>query len=55
MGATGPDTVSATQAGTGGPAGSPAPVATKKAPGFGRAAAATGCPGVLVLLRKAAK
>jgi len=53
-GAGGPVTASATQAGTAAPAGTPAPVATKKSPGFGWAAAAIGCLGVLVILRKAA-
>ena len=53
-GAAGPVTPSATQAGTAAPAGTPAPVATKKSPGFGWAAAAIGCLGVLVTLRKAA-
>jgi PAN domain len=53
-GAAGPVTASATQAGIAAPAGSPVPVATKKSPGFGWAAAAMGCLGVLAFLRKAA-
>ncbi len=53
-GAAGPVTAAATQAGTAAPAGSPAPVATKKSPGFAWPAAAIGCLGVLALLRKAA-
>jgi alpha-2-macroglobulin len=52
-GAAGPVTSSATQAGIAAPAGSPAPAATKKSPGFGWAAAVSGCLGVLVILRKA--
>jgi len=54
-GAAGPVTVLATPAGTTGPAGSPAPVATKKSPGFGWAAAAIGCLGVLAVIRKEAE
>jgi hypothetical protein len=53
-GAAGPLTAAATQAVTSVPAGSPAPVATKKSPGFAWPAAAIGSLGVLVLLRKAA-
>lgn len=53
-GATGPVTASVTQAGTVAPAGSLVPVATKKSPGFGWAAAAIGCLGMLALLRKVA-
>jgi hypothetical protein len=53
-GAAGPVTASATQAGTAALAGTPAPVATKKSPGFEWPAAAIGCLGVLALLRKAA-
>jgi hypothetical protein len=54
-GATGPVTASATQAGTAAPAGTPAPAATSKSPGFGWAATAIGCLGVLALIRKAAE
>ena len=54
-GAAGPVTASATQAGTAAPAGTPAPAATKKSPGFGWAAAAIGCLGVMAFLRKAAE
>lgn len=53
-GATGPSAPVVTQAGTVALAGTPAPAATKKSPGFGWAAAAYGCLGVLALLRKAA-
>lgn len=54
-GATIPVTVSATQAGTAVPAGTPAPAATKKSPGFVWSVTAIGCLGVLAFLRKAAK
>jgi hypothetical protein len=54
-GAAGPVTASATQAGTAAPAGTPAPAATRKSPGFGWAAAAIGCLGVLAFIRKAAE
>lgn len=40
------------QAGSAAPATTQAPAATKKSPGFGWAAAAIGCTGVLALLRK---
>jgi hypothetical protein len=53
-GAAGPVTASATQAGTAVPPGSPAPVATKKSPGFEWVAAVIGCLGVLAFIRKAA-
>ena len=53
-GASGPVTAMATQAGVAVPAGTPAPAATKKSPGFGWAAAAIGCLGVLAILRKGA-
>ena len=53
-GASGPVTASVTQAVTAAPAGTPAPAATTKSPGFAWPAAAIGCLGVLALLRKAA-
>jgi hypothetical protein len=53
-GAAGPVTASVTQAGTVAPAESPVPAATKS-PGFGWAAAAIGCLGVLAVIRKAAE
>jgi hypothetical protein len=53
-GASGPVTASSTQAGAAAPAGTPAPAATKKSPGFEWTVAAIGCLGVLALLRKAA-
>ena len=52
-GAAGPVTASITQAVPADPAGTPAPAATKKSPGFAWPAAAIGCLGVLAVLRKA--
>ena len=54
-GASGPVTPSATQAVTTAPAGTPAPAATQKSPGFGWALAVTGCTAMLALTRKTAE
>ncbi len=50
-GAAGPVTASATQASTAAPAGTPAPVATKKSPGFEGIFAVLGCLGILMIRR----